>query len=100
MDVLDVSTQILNGGIGTLAEVPVGMVHIPQSPQPVAGEALQHPAQAAGVGVDAAGLDQQGNAGFLRCSHQRGQIFQYLGFVVRKGAGHHVGHVGIPGHSH
>ena len=35
MDMLDVSAQILDGGVSAFVKVPVRMVHIPQRAQPV-----------------------------------------------------------------
>ena len=97
MDVLDIGAKILDGGVGTLPEVTVGMVHIPQRPQPVGGKALQHGAQPGGIGVDAAGFQQQAHTGGFCHGQQRLQIFAHQLLVLRQRAGHYIGHPGTAG---
>ena len=52
-------------------------------------------AQAAGIGINAAGLQQNGNLQLLRNRQQRLQIADDLLLIVRKGASRHVRHLGI-----
>ena len=65
MDVAHISAQVLDGLVRRLAAHPVGVLEIPQHRQVVAGEIIQHVPQPAGVGKDAHGLDEHGDARLL-----------------------------------
>ena len=75
VDVGNVSTQILDGGIATLTEIPVGVMHIPQRCQIVAGKPVQKLAEAGGIGINAAGFDQNGYIFGAGICQKGGQIF-------------------------
>ena len=100
MHMADIGAQIFDGGVAAFAEVPVGMVHVPQDAQLVAGALVQKAAQTGGVGIDAAGLDQQGHVpapGFLQ---QDSQVLPNLRLIIVEGAGADVGNPGVLGHFH
>lgn len=58
VNVADVGTEVFDGRVGGFAVVPVGMVHIPERAQLVAGKRIEQRAQPGRVGKDAAGLEQ------------------------------------------
>ena len=58
VNVADVGTKVFDGRVGGFAVVPVGMVHIPERAQLVAGKRIEQRAQPGRVGKDAAGLEQ------------------------------------------
>jgi len=97
---LDIGAEVFNGGVGAFVKIPIGVVHIPQGAGKVAGEAFQHFPQPCGIGVNAAGLDQKGNAGFFRGFQQNGQVFLHLRFVILQCAGGNIGNSGIGGNRH
>ena len=59
----DVCAQVGDGLLGVLAADEVGGVHIPQGGQLVAGEVVQHIAQARGAAENAGGFQQQHHPG-------------------------------------
>ena len=97
MHMFNIGTQILDGSIRSLIEVPVGMMHIPKGTQPVAGKALQHGAQPGSICINAAGLDQQTDPLGLCFLHQNRQILPHQLFPVLQSAGNHIAHPHIPG---
>ena len=58
MHVADVGAEVFDGRVGGFAVVPVGMVHVPERAQLIAGERVEQRAQPGRVGKDAAGLEQ------------------------------------------
>ena len=58
VDVADVGAEVFDGRVGGFAVVPVGMVHVPERAQLIAGERVEQRAQPGRVGKDAAGLEQ------------------------------------------
>ena len=70
-----IRAEVFDGRIGRLAVVAVGMVHIPKRRQLVAGKLVHQPPQPRRIGVDAAGLDQNGELHRLRVADQRLERF-------------------------
>ena len=66
MHVLHIGAQVRDRRLRALVKQAVGMLHVPEGGQVVLGEALQHLPQPEGVGVEAAGLQQQRDPLFLR----------------------------------
>ena len=95
MDVLHVSTQVLDGGIGALIKVPVRMVHIPKGTGKVTGVAFQKSTQLGSIGIDTAGLDENADT-LLFCQGQQPlQIAVDHLFVGAGCPGHHIRHFQI-----
>ena len=100
MNMSHIRAQILDGGIAAFTKVPVGVMHIPQSGQVVAGKPVQDLSQPGGVGIDAAGFDQQGHTQLLGGGQKGVQLADDCLLVVGEGAGYHIADLGVVSHFH
>ena len=96
----DIGAQILDGGVAAFAEIAVGVVDVPQGAQLIAGEIVQHAAQSGGVGVDAAGLDENAHALLPGNGNQRGKRLPDGVLVVKLGCDTDAGALDIVGDLH
>ena len=100
VDVADVGAQVLDCRVSALALVAVGVVDVPEGGELVAGEVIHQGAEPGRVGVDAAGLEEDGHVQPLGLGQEAPQILAHRVLVVGEGAGRHVGHLGVAGRLH
>ena len=96
MHVLDIGPKVGDGVGRAFAEVAVRMMNVPKGRQLVAGEVVHQVAQQRGIGIYAAGLDQDGDAALLRHGDEAGEVtaddFRRIG--LGEGADIRRAHVG------
>ena len=80
-----IPAQVPDCGIRNFPEIPVGMMHIPQGGEFVAGVAVHQRAQTGCISINADGLDQQADVFFLREGKQGFNILPDLFLIVPQG---------------
>ena len=95
-----IGAQVLDGGVAALAEIPVGVVNVPEGAQLVAGEFIQKGTKPAGIGIDAAGLDENAHALLPGNGNQRGKRLPDGVLVVKLGCDTDAGALDIVGDLH
>ena len=91
VDVFDVHTEILNGGLGIFTVEAVRMMDVPESADAVARNAVKHCAESCRIAVYAVCFNKQGDAVFGCVGRKLGQRFRNICIVnIRTGRDHRV----------